>query len=219
MKTLLAVVLLFSLPAFLHPQGTVKGQPEIPGNIDLRQMLNRPSFIYSHVDSVKEGEKVWITMETDVQICTPLSLGQIRGVITDYNRYTRTFKRTTASHIVESNKQGIIAFFEVTVGALGITVVTAYSVLMESPIDSPEKFLLTFSHVSDNGSIRNVHGFWYLQAVTIDGQPHTYLRYYSYYEPLRVNMLQRQVTAWFIGAENATMVEEVLAAAALRPKF
>jgi hypothetical protein len=214
MKHFLCAALLFCGSSVLQAQGTVKGRPELPRNVNLKQLLNKPAFIYTNVDSVKDGEKTWVTMEADVHICSPLSLGQIRAVITDYENYIKTFKRTTVSRVAGRNEQGLIAFFEITVGVMGITAVTAYSVLMETPLDSPEKFLLTFSHVSDNGSIRNVHGFWYLEAVTIEGRPHTYVRYYSYTEPLRVTVLQKQATSWFIRSEYGTMMEEVLAAAA-----
>jgi hypothetical protein len=155
-------------------------------------------------------------MEADVQICTALPLEQVKAVITDYDNYVKTFKRTTLSRNAGGGGRGTTAFFEVTVGVMGITVVTSYSVLMETPLDSPEKFLLTFSHVSDNGSIRNVNGFWYLETVAINGQPHTYLRYYSHSEPLRVNALQKQASSWFIGSEYSGMLKEVLAAAARR---
>ncbi|MDR2314330.1 MAG: hypothetical protein LBE02_07325 [Spirochaetaceae bacterium] len=216
MKRLLYTVCLLCVSVFLEAQGAVKGRPEIPGNANLKQLLAKPSFIYTGVDSVKEGGKTWVVMEVDVQTCSPLSLEQIKAVITDYANYAKIFKRTTASRVAGGNERGIIAFFEITVGVMGVTAVTAYSVLMETPLDSPGKFLLNFSHVSDNGSIRKVHGFWYLETVTIDERPHTYLRYYAYSEPLRVMALQKQVTSLFIGAEYEAMIEEVLAAAALR---
>jgi hypothetical protein len=96
---------------------------------------------------------------------------------------------------------------------MGITVVTGYTVLMETPIDTGEKFLLTFSHISDDGTIRNIYGFWYLESLIIDGKPHTYFRYYSSSESLKSNALQKQATALFIGSEYSGMIKEVLAAA------
>jgi hypothetical protein len=192
------------------------GKPELYGDVDVKKLVEKFAVIYVKVEALTEGSKTWIPMEADVHICTAVPLEKIKAVITDYDNYTGIFKRSTVSRTVSRNTKGTTAFFEMTVGAMGITVVTAYTVLLETPVDTPDKFLLTFSHVSDNGSIRKVFGFWYLESIMIDGKPYTYLRYYSTSEPLRVNILQRQVSSWFISSEYGTMLKDVITAAAKR---
>jgi hypothetical protein len=212
MKLCKLLLILFLLPVLVHAQSEA-GKPEIPGNTNLKRLLNRPDVLYTKVDSVREGDKVWINMEVDIQVCTAISLDKIKRVITDYNNYVRTFRRTSASQIISRGKMGTTAFFEQTVAVMGITVVTGYTVLLETPIDTEGQFLLTFSHISDDGSIRNVYGFWYLESVIIDGKPHTYFRYFSSTGSLKSAVLQKQAISLFIGAEYTGMVKEVLAAA------
>jgi hypothetical protein len=212
MKYCTLLLVFFFLPIFVHGQSLV-GKAEIPPNVNLKKILNRPDVLYSKVDSVREGDKVWISMEADVQVCTAIPLDKIKAVIMDYSNYARTFRRTTISRVVRQAESETAAFFEQTVVVMGITVVTRYTVLMETPIDTGGKFLLTFSHISDDGSIRNVYGFWYLESISIDGKPHTYFRYVSSTEPLRANVLQKRATSIFIGSEYTGMIKEVLAAA------
>jgi hypothetical protein len=213
MKVYKLLLAFFFLPFLVHAQSAVAGKAEIPPNVNLKKLLNRPEVLYTKVDSVREGNKVWISMEADIQVCTAIPLDKVKAVITDYNNYVRTFKRTTASHVSSRNAGGTTAFFEQTVGVMGITVVTGYTVLLETAIDTGEKFLLIFSHISDDGTIRNVYGFWYLESVIIDGKPHTYFRYFSSTESLKANVLQKQATTLFLGSEYSGMVKEVLAAA------
>ncbi|MDR1143831.1 MAG: hypothetical protein LBK77_06405 [Spirochaetaceae bacterium] len=192
------------------------GKPELYREANLKKLIEKYDVIYTRVDTLTEGSKTWIPMEADVHICTAVPLEKIKSAITDYDNYTGIFRRSTASRTLSRDAGGTTAFFEMTVGAMGITVVTAYTVLLETPIDTPDKFLLRFSHISDNGSIRKVYGFWYLESVMIDGKPYTYLRYYSTSEPLRVNIIQRQVTSWFISSEYGSMLKDVLTAARRR---
>ncbi|MDR2663686.1 MAG: hypothetical protein LBC31_11880 [Treponema sp.] len=217
MKFVQLLAVLFFIPLCAEAQGaSAVGKPELYREANVKKLIEKYDVIYAKVDALTEGSKTWVPMEADVHICTAVPLEKIKAVITDYDNYTGIFRRSTASRILSRDARGTTAFFEITVGAMGVTVVTAYTVLLETPLDSPGKFLLTFSHAGDNGSIRKVYGFWYLESIMIDGKPYTYLRYYSTSEPLRVNVLQRQITSWFIGSEYGSMLKDVITAAGRR---
>jgi hypothetical protein len=217
MKLARFLFVLFFIPVCAEAQiVSAVGKPELYRETNLKKLIEKHDVIYVRVDVLTEGSKTWLPMEADVHICTDVPLGKIKAVITDYDNYTGIFKRSTASRTLKRDARGTTAFFEMTVGAMGVTVVTAYTVLLETPIDTADKFLLTFSHVADNGSIRKVYGFWYLESIMIDGKPYTYLRYYSTSEPQRVSALQRQITSWFIGSEYGNTLRDVITAARLR---
>jgi hypothetical protein len=216
MKFVQLLPALFLIPLCAEAQAPAIGKPELYWEANLKKLIEKYDVIYAKVDTLTEGSRTWIPMEADVHICTAVPLEKIKSVITDYDNYTGIFRRSTASRILSRDAGGTTAFFEMTVGAMGITAVTAYTVLLETPIDIPDKFLLVFSHLSDNGSIRKVYGFWYLESIMIDGKPYTYLRYYSTSEPLRINIIQRRVTSWFISSEYGSMLRDVISAAKLR---
>jgi hypothetical protein len=217
MKFVQLLLVLFFIPVWAEAQeASAIGKPELYREANLKKLIEKYDVIYAKVDALTEGSKTWVPMEADVHICTAVPLEKIKSVITDYDNYTGIFKRSTVSRTISRNARGTTAFFEMTVGAMGVTVVTAYTVLLETPVDTADKFLLTFSHVADNDSIRKVYGFWYLESIMIDGKPYTYLRYYSTSEPLRVSILQRQITSWFIGSEYGSMLKDVITAAAKR---
>jgi hypothetical protein len=153
---------------------------------------------------------IWIAMEADIHICTDVPLSKLKAAVTDYNNYMNTFRRTSAS---TENDAGDILSMQVTVSALGITVVTSYSVLMTEEIDEPDRFLLRFSHYSDDGTIKNVRGYWYFKTVYVEGISRTYVRYFSASDSQRKNLLQKTATSMFITSEYSGMLKELVAAA------
>jgi hypothetical protein len=155
-------------------------------------------------------------MEVDVHMVCDIPLAQLKAAITDYQNYTSIFKRTTASSITETNSEGVVASFEVTVGALGITVVSNYSVLIKTLIDEPGKFLMEFTHYSGDGTVRNVRGYWYFETVELGNRSCTYLRNYSATDSLQVNGLQKAAASMFMGSEYMGMLRELLKAAKTR---
>ena len=213
MKSYLFLLVLVLLPLSIKPQVPHRSAASMPEAVNLERILERPEIIHTRVGRTNEGNNTWINMEADVHACTAISLERMKEVITDYPRYTQIYRRTTASRIAGRNDRGTLAFFEVSVGAMGIYVVSAFTLLKEIHIDTPDSFYLTFTHVSDDGTVRNIRGSWYLRKVEIDGKTHTYMRYYSSQDSLQVTILQRQAASMFIGSEYTGMIRETLAAA------
>jgi len=185
----------------------------MPEAVNLRRILERPEVINTRVGRTIEGNNTWINMEADVHACTAISLERMKEIITDYSQYAQIYRRTTISRIAGRNERGTLAFFELSVGALGIHVISAFTLLKEIRIDTPDSFYLTFTHVSDDGTVRNIRGSWYLQKVEMDGKTYTYIRYFSAQDSLQVAILQRQAASMFIGSEYISIVRETLAAA------
>jgi hypothetical protein len=190
--------------------------PGIPPEANLKRLLNRPEAVYTKVDSYQEGTNVWIVMEADIHMCTDVSLAKLKAAVTDYDNYVNIFKRTTASTTSGAGDAGDVLSMQLTVGVLGITVVSNYSVLMTEQIDEPDCFLLRFSHYSDDGTVKNVQGYWYFKTVYVDGKPRTYIRYFSASNALRKNPFQKTATSMFIVSEYSGMLKELIAAAERR---
>ena len=186
--------------------------PEVVPGANLKRLVNRPEAIRSRVDSVKEGEDVWIRLEADVHVCTEIPLEKIRKTITGYNSYAAYFKRTTVSEILRENG-GSEVYMQLSVGAMGISFVTNYTILITKEIDEPGCLLLRFSHLADDGTVRNVRGYWYFRQVDIGGKTHTYIRHYSASDSIRKNVLQKTATAMFAESEYTGILKELLAAA------
>jgi hypothetical protein len=185
---------------------------EVAPGANLKRLVNRPEAIHCRVDSVKEGEDVWISMEVDVHVCTEIPFEAIKKTITDYNSYTAYFKRTTASEILRGNG-GSEVYMQLSVGAMGISFVTNYTILITKEIDEPGCLLLRFSHLADDGTVRNVRGYWYFKQVDIGGKTHTYIRHYSASDSIRKSALQKMATSMFAESEYMGILKELLAAA------
>jgi hypothetical protein len=190
-----------------------ESEPGIPPKTNLTRLLNRPEAIFSDVGSYREGENTWISMEADVQVCTDIPLEQLRKAITDYNNYAVNFKRTTASEILWETHEGTGLYLRLSVGALGITFIANYTILLKEEVNDSSRFLLRFSHLSDDGMVRNIHGYWYFQTVDIKGKNCTYVRYYSASDSIKKNALQKVAAAMFIDSEYTGMLKELLSAA------
>ena len=211
MSSLVLLVLLLVAPFAIEAQ-TVSGHAaSMPENVNLRRILERPDVIASMVTSMEEGDKTWIGMEIDVHATTAIPLQRLRTLLTDFSGYHQILRRVTSSRVSGTTERGTLLSLEVTVRAMGVTVVTNYTILKEIIVDTPDRFHLSFTHFSDDNTIRNIHGYYYLEMVEIDGMPHTYIRYYAYQDSLQTNGLQRQVTSMFIGSEHTRMLRDILA--------
>jgi hypothetical protein len=205
----LALLLVFFAQPCLAAEGS---EPGVPPKTNLKRIVNKPEIIHTDVDSYKDGDDVWITMEADVQVCTDIPFAKLKNVIMDYGKYADVFKRITASEVLNKTEAGTELFMQLTVSALGITFVTGYTQLIEE-IDEPGRFLFRFSHLAGDGTVKNVHSYWYFQAVDIGGKPYTYIRYYSASEALKKHALQKLASGMFIASEYTGIMKELLAAA------
>lgn len=190
-----------------------ESEPGVYPKANLARLVNRPEAIRSEVASYRDGDDTWISTEADVQVCTDIPLEQLKKAITDYNSYAACFKRTTASEILWKAREGTALYLQLTVGALGFTFITNHTILLKEEVNDSGRFLLRFSHLADDGMVRNVHGYWYFQTVDIKGKSYTYIRYYSASDSLKKNALQKVASAMFIDSEYMGMLKELLAAA------
>jgi hypothetical protein len=205
---LLPLIFFWSFKAAAEPVGIVPGT-------DFKRIFNRSTVIDSAVFSTRDTDNsVWITMFADTHVVTDIPLARLRYIITDYENYPRYFKRNTASKVAAVTGDGIYQDVQVTVGLLGITFTGRYTVLVREIVNNPAQFVLEFSHVTDNGAIRNVHGQWYFESVTVNDRPGTYIRYISSSESIRRSILQKTAMALFVGAEFTDMTDQLLKAAA-----
>jgi hypothetical protein len=186
----------------------------IAPDTDFKKIFRKSTIISSDVFSTRDSDNsVWITMSADTHVTTDIPLDKLRYIITDYENYPAYFKRNTASVIAGVTETGIYQDVQVTVGLLGFSFTGRYTVLVRELVNTPTQFVLGFSHVTDNGTIRDVHGQWYFETVYVDGQPWTYVRYISSSASIRRFLLQKTIQTMFVGSEFTAMTDQLLAAA------
>jgi ribosome-associated toxin RatA of RatAB toxin-antitoxin module len=184
-------------------------------NTDFKKIFNKPAIISSDVFSIREGDNSqWITMLADTHVTTAIPLAKLRYIITDYENYPRYFKRNTSSRIAAVTEEGTCQDVRVTVGLMGMSFSCRYTVLLKELVNTPAKFVLEFTHVSDDGNTRDVNGQWHFESVFVDGRPGTYVRYISSSTSLRKFFLQKTAMSLFGGAEFTGMIDQLLEAAA-----
>jgi hypothetical protein len=98
---------------------------------------------------------------------------------------------------------------------LGLSFLTNYRVLVTEALNTPEEFILEFSHVSDDGSVKDVSGRWYLKKLPpmeSAGQRY-YVRYHAYSKVARKYPLQRMIMSMFINSESRDLMRQFVEAA------
>jgi hypothetical protein len=202
----LSVFLLFSgFPA--------AGEPAIPPGTDLAKLLHRPAVIASSITVAGAGGSRWITMDADVHACTVLPLDRLRGTVRNFEEYPAIFKRMKRDRVRRS-PEGVFVEMSVSVGLAGVTYDTTYTLLAEERIDAAGRFLLDFSPVSSDGLVRDPHGVWYFESVTVNGAPAVYLRYTASGKVLKKYPLQDTIMGMFVNMEHVDLLKQFLKAAA-----
>jgi hypothetical protein len=201
---------------FLIPAFGVAADAGIAPNTDFKRIYNRSTIISSRVTSFKDGDNTtWITMFADTHVTTDIPLARLRYIITDYLNYPKYFKRNTSSRIVGTTGDGgVYQDVRVTVGLLGFSFSGRYTVLVRETADTPDKFVLTFNHINDDGNIRDVNGEWYFERITVDGKLMTYVRYISSSSSMRRIGIQKAIQTMFVGSEFTGMTDQLLEAGA-----
>ncbi|MDR1949839.1 MAG: hypothetical protein LBQ38_10645 [Spirochaetaceae bacterium] len=201
---------LLSMPQRLT--GEVKSG--IPAGTNLIELRNSPRVISSGVSREnRENGSFWIDMSVDLHVCTPIPRDKLLAVLMDFDNYHRVFKRITAASLGH-DEYGMYRSLQLSVGLLGLTFNTNYTLLFQEAGNTADVYYLTFSHVDDDGTVKDVHGFWYFESLVLLGEPYTYVRYYSSSRVLRKFPLQRMIMSMFNGQENIDMVNQLLRAAA-----
>jgi hypothetical protein len=108
----------------------------------------------------------------------------------------------------------LFQYINLSISLLGVTFDTEYTVEIREAIDTPEVYCWTFTHFSDDGTIKDVQGMWYFETAPVSGEPVTYVRYFSSCRVLRKFAMQRMIMAMFNKQENLSMIRQFLKAAA-----
>jgi hypothetical protein len=206
-------IFFFCLAFVLFTGTAVAGETAIPPDTDLSKIFQKPAVIGSSVTEEAAADRSqWITMEADVQVCTPLPLETLRTAARDYENYSGVFKRIKRDKVTRS-PQGVFVEMSVSVGLMGITYDTTYTVLVDEQIDTPSRLLLDFSFVSSDGNVQDAHGIWYLESVLVNGSPATYARYTAHGKVLKKYPLQKTIMGTFINQEHIDLMNQFLKAA------
>jgi hypothetical protein len=187
----------------------------IPDQEILEKINNRPGIIKTVISQEREDDKTtWIEMYTDVHITSAIPMDRLRRVILDFAGYPRIFRRNETT--VEVREDDAV-YLDMAVGAefLGLSFLTNYRVLVTEALNTPEEFILDFSHVSDDGSVKDVSGRWYVKKLPyMEGaEQQCYVRYHAYSKVARKYPLQRMIMSMFINSESRDLMNQFVKAA------
>lgn len=185
----------------------------IPPDTDFAKILNKPAIIKTEVSSeVGDAHTRWIGMLADIQVCTDIPQDVLRRVVTDYEQYPRIFKRLTSIKVNRAS-EGVYQDWHIRVGFKNFSFDTDYTLLAVEQVNTQDKYLLDFSHVSDDGSVKDAWGVWYFENIHLDGAEHTYVRYTTSCKTLRKFPLQRVIMGIIINMEYTDLMNQFLQAA------
>jgi hypothetical protein len=213
-----AVTLWALLLLSLFRPGAQEMDIEIPGRETLKKIRDNPGIIKTEVSRETGNDKVpWIEMYTDVHIVSALPMDTLRRTILDFEQYPRIFRRNQKTTIVREDDAMCL---DMAVGAefLGINFVVSYRVSVAEIRNTPEEFILDFSHVSDDGSVKDVSGRWHIKKLpqSEGAEQRCYVRYYARNKVARKYPLQRMILSLFINSESRDLMEQFVKAAGRR---
>ncbi|MFP3041804.1 SRPBCC family protein [Treponema primitia] len=213
MKTqkILSILFIIGLSR-VYAQGT---DIELPGPGILKNIFNKPGIIKTEVSQERGDDKIrWVEMYIDVHIVTDIPMEKLRRAILDFDNYPRIFRRNKGISVIRENDT---AYLDMAVGAefLGISFITNYRVLVSELLNTADEFVLDFSHVSDDGNVKDVYGRWYLKKIprSGNGEDRFYVRYYASSKVMRKYPLLRMIMAMFIDGESRDLMKQFLKAA------
>ena len=184
----------------------------IPDRELLKKINNTPGIVKTMVS--QDNTNSWIEMYTDVHIVSAIPMDKLRRTILDFNNYPRIFRRNQKTAIIRENDA---VWLDMAVGAefLGIGFLANYRVLVSELRNTPEEFILDFSHVSDDGNVKDVSGRWYIKKLprSEGAEQQYYVRYYAYSKVFRKYLLQRMIMSLFIDSESRDLINQFIKAA------
>jgi hypothetical protein len=185
---------------------------EIPGREILETIHGSPGIIKTMVS--QDDNIRWIEMYTDVHIVTPIHMDKLRRTILDFDQYPRIFRRNQKTAVV---REGGSVYLDMAVGAefFGINFLVNYRVAVAELRNTPEEFILDFSHVSDDGGVQDVSGRWYVKKLlrSEGSEQQYYIRYQAYSKVVRKYPLQRMIMSLFINSESRDLMYQFAKAA------
>jgi hypothetical protein len=191
----------------------------MPGQEVLQKIFNKPGIVKTEVSQEMGDDKVrWIDVYTDVHIATDIPLDKLRRAILDFDNYPRMFKRNLNIAVIREDGK---LYNDMTMGAefLGISFITTYRVLVSELVNTPEEFVIDYSLVSGDGSMKDFYGRWYLEKIPRSGggEDQYYVRYYASSKVIRKYPLQRLIMALFINGESKDLMSQFVKTAGEYP--
>jgi hypothetical protein len=188
---------------------------DIPDRKTLEAISGNPGIIKTEVSQEREeGTIPWIGMYTDVHILSAIPMDRLKRTILDFEGYPRIFRRNQRTVAVRKNDA---VYLDMSVGAefLGIEFLVKYRVLVTETLNTPEEFILDFSHVSGDGGVKDVSGRWRIKKLpqAEGAEPQCYIRYYAYSKVARKYPLQRMIMSLFIHSESRDLMTQFIKAA------
>jgi hypothetical protein len=208
-----------ALPALillgLSPLPAQETDLAIPDREVLETINGVPGIIKAVVSQEMGDDKIrWIEMYTDVHIVSALPMDALQRTILDFASYPRIFRRNQETAVIRENDA---VYLDMVVGAkfLGIDFLVSYRVVVAELRNTPEEFILDFSHVSDDGSVKDVSGRWYVKKIPRPdgGEQQCYVRYYARSTALRKYPFQRMIMSMFINSESRDLMNQFVKAA------
>ncbi|MDR0997503.1 MAG: SRPBCC family protein [Treponema sp.] len=207
-RPVLILFLFACLPFALRGQ-----QAAMPQGTELPRIMNKPGVIRTYVSNEEgEGHTKWIGMLADIHVCVDIPRETLYKVVTDYERYPQVFKRMRSIRVRREN-EGAYQDWHIGVGFKGFSFDTYYTLLAVEKENTPERYLLDFSHVADDGSIKDAWGQWYFESLRLDGREWTYIRYTTSSRVVRKFPLQKTIMGWIINMEYTDLMSQFLKAA------
>ncbi|AEF84846.1 hypothetical protein TREPR_1000 [Treponema primitia ZAS-2] len=208
MKKMLPALFLLGLSRLFAQEADI----ELPDQEVLEKIYNKPGIIKTEVSQEKGDDNLrWVEMYTDIHITTDIPMDKLRRTILEFNNYPRIFRRNQGVTVIWEDDS---VYLDMTVGAtlLGISFLTKYRVSVTELFNSPEEFVLDFSHVSDDGNVKDVYGRWYLKKIPLsaEGEQRFYVRYYASSKVIRKYPFLRMIMAMFINSESRDLMNQFL---------
>jgi hypothetical protein len=186
---------------------------ELPGQEVLAKIFNKPGLIKTEVSQERGDDKIrWIEMSMDVHIVTDIPMDNLQKAIMNFDNYPRIFKRNRSTTTI---RKAEMVSLDMTVGVelMGISFLTKYRVLVTELSNTPDELILDFSHLADDGNIKDVYGRWYVERIPGGGKEQFYVRYYASSRVIRKYPFQRMLMSMFINSESRDLMEQFLIAA------
>jgi hypothetical protein len=205
----LSLLLLFGL----CPLSAEEPGIELPGREILKKIFNKPGIIKTEVSQERGDDNIrWIEVYTDVHIATDIPMDMLRREILNFDDYPRIFKRNPGITVIREDEK---VYLDMLVGAelMGISLFTTCRVLVTELRNTPEEFVLDFSHVSDDGNVKDVYGRWYLKRIPGGGEEQFYIRYYVSSRVIHKYPFQQFIMSVCINGESKDLMIQFLKAA------
>ena len=160
---------------------------------------------------IEENKTKWVEMYMDLHTGTSVSFTRLRSTLLEFEKYPLFFKRNVSTEFHrEENLLDMVAGLEV----MGLSFYTWYRVLVSEAVNEPGRLILDFSHMDDDGTVRNVRSRWYLERYYLDtGEERCYVRYFASSAVIQKYPLQRTIMSMFINSESRDLLSQFLAAA------